>query len=115
MKWRVVVGRQDLLGAIKRAAIVARAEASKLIFRTGDGTLTITAESADLGKAHEELAANLEGGEVEIGFNAEYLTDVLAVMASDNVTWEMTGALSPAMLKGSDDPEYLYVVMPMQL
>jgi DNA polymerase-3 subunit beta len=115
MKWRVVVSRQDLLNAIKRAAIVARAEASKLIFRTGDGTLTITAESADLGKAHEELAANLEGGEVEIGFNAEYLTDVLAVMESDNVVWEMTGALSPAMLKGSDDPDYLYVVMPMQL
>lgn len=115
MKWRVVVGRQDLLGSIKRAAIVARAEASKLIFRTGDGTLTITAESADLGKAHEELPANLEGGEVEIGFNAEYLTDVLAVMESDNIIWEMTGALSPAMIKGSDDPDYLYVVMPMQL
>jgi DNA polymerase-3 subunit beta len=114
-KWRVVVNRQDLLGAIKRAAIVARAEASKLVFRTGEGTLTITAESADLGKAHEELPANLEGGELEIGFNAEYLTDVLAVMASDNVMWEMTGALSPAMIKGSDDPEYLYVVMPMQL
>jgi DNA polymerase-3 subunit beta len=115
MKWRVVVSRQDLLGSIKRAAIVARVEASKLIFRTGEGTLTITAESADLGKAHEELPANLEGGEVEIGFNAEYLTDVLAVMESDNVIWEMTGALSPAMLKGSDDPDYLYVVMPMQL
>lgn len=114
-KWRLVVNRQDLLGSIRRAAIVARAEASKLIFRTGNGALTISAESADLGKAHEELPANLEGGELEIGFNAEYLTDVLAVMESDTVTWEITGALSPAMMKGSDDPEYLYVVMPMQL
>ncbi len=114
-KWRVVVSRQDLLAAIKRAAIVARSEASKLIFRTGDGTLFISAESADLGRAHEELAANLEGEELEIGFNAEYLTDVLAVMSSDNIVWELTGALSPGMIKGSDDPDYLYVVMPMQL
>jgi len=114
-KWRVVVSRPDLLAAIKRAAIVARTEASKLIFRTGEGTLFITAESADLGKAHEELAANIEGEEVEIGFNAEYLTDVLAVMESDNVLWELTGPLSPGMIKGSSDPDYLYVVMPMQL
>ncbi len=114
-KWRIAVNRQDLLGAIKRAAIVARTEASKLIFRTGDGTLFISAESADLGKAHEEVAANLEGDEVELGFNAEYLTDVLAVMQSDVVVWEITGPLSPGMIKGSDDPDYLYVVMPMQL
>ncbi len=60
-KWRIAVNRQDLLGAIKRAAIVARTEASKLIFRTGEGTLFISAESADLGKAHEEVPANLEG------------------------------------------------------
>jgi DNA polymerase III subunit beta len=114
-KWRVVVGRQELLASIKRAAIVARAEASKLIFRTGDGVLTISAESADLGRAHEEIPANLEGGDLEIGFNAEYLTDVLSVLEADNIVWELTGPLSPAMMKSSADPEYIYVVMPMQL
>jgi DNA polymerase III sliding clamp (beta) subunit (PCNA family) len=29
--------------------------------------------------------------------------------------WELTGPLSPAMMKSSADPEYIYVVMPMQL
>ncbi len=115
VRWRIVVNRQDLLGAIKRAAIVARTEASKLIFRTGEGSLKISAESADLGKAYEELPANLEGEELEIGFNAEYLTDALAVMESDNVVWELTGALSPGLLKEANNPDYLYVVMPMQL
>jgi DNA polymerase-3 subunit beta len=114
-RWRIVVGRQELLAAIRRAAIMARAEASKLIFRTSDGSLKISAESADLGKAYEELPANIEGGELEIGFNAEYLTDVLSVLESENVTWELTGPLSPGMIKASDDPDYLYVVMPMQL
>ncbi len=114
-RWRVVVGRQELLAAIRRAAIMARAEASKLIFRTGDGSLKISAESADLGKAYEELPANIEGGELEIGFNAEYLTDVLSVLESENVTWELTGPLSPGIIRASDDPDYLYVVMPMQL
>ena len=109
------MNREDLEGAIRRAAIVARAEASKLVFRTQDGSLLITAESGDVGQAHEELAATLEGEDVEIAFNAEYLTDVLGVMGSEAVVWELTGPLSPGLLKGADDPDYLYVVMPMQL
>ena len=111
----ILVNREDLLGAIKRAAIVARAEASKLIFRTQNGMLTITAESGDVGRAHEELAVQVEGEDVEIAFNAEYLADVLGVMASETVVCQLTGPLSSGLLKGSDDPDYLYVVMPMQL
>jgi DNA polymerase-3 subunit beta len=111
----IQVRRDDLLGAIKRAAIVARAEASKLVFRTREGVLTISAESGDVGRAHEELAATVEGEEIEIAFNAEYLTDVLGVMQSDTVIWHFTGPLSSGLLKAADDPDYLYVVMPMQL
>jgi len=111
----VEVAREDLLAAIKRAAIVARAEASKLVFRMQEGTLTISAESGDVGRAHEELAATVEGENIEIAFSAEYLTDVLGVMESDSVLWQFTGPLSSGLLKAADDPDYLYVVMPMQL
>jgi len=111
----VQVSREDLLAAIKRAAIVARAEASKLVFRAQEGVLTIIAESGDVGRAHEELAATVEGEEIEIAFNAEYLTDVLGVMEADTVIWQFTGPLSSGVLKPADDPDYLYVVMPMQL
>ena len=112
---RIKVDREDLQGAIRRAAIVARAEASKLVFRTQEGVLTITAESGDVGRAKEELAAEVEGEEIEIAFNAEYLSDVLGVIGSEAVVWELTGSLSQGLLKGADDPDYLYVVMPMQL
>ncbi len=111
----ITVNREALLGAIKRAAIVARAEASKLVFRAQEDSLTITAESGDVGRAHEELAATVEGEEAEIAFNAEYLNDVLAVIESDQVVWQLAGPLSSGVLKGMDDPDYLYVVMPMQL
>jgi len=112
---RVTVNREDLLGAIRRAAIVARAEASKLMFRAEEGTLTISAESGDVGRAHEELPAMLEGEAIEIAFNAEYLTDALGVMDSESVVWHLTSPESPGLLKRTDDPEYVYVVMPMRL
>lgn len=115
VKQTIRVNREDMLGAIKRAAIVARAEASKLVFGTEEGTLTITAESADLGRAREELPATLEGEGMEVAFNAGYLIDVLAAMESEEVIWQLSGPLSVALLKGADDPEYLYVVAAMQV
>jgi DNA polymerase-3 subunit beta len=111
----ITVDRNDLLGAIKRAAIVARAEASKLLFRAADGTLTISAESGDVGRAHEELPVTLDGAEIEISFNSEYLVDALGVMESESVVWHLSGAESPGLMRRSDDPDYIYVVMPMRM
>lgn len=110
----ITVNREALLGAIKRAAIMARAEASKLVFMAEGETLTIRAESGDVGKAHEELAARIEGEGMTIAFNAEYLTDALSVMDSEEVVWHLGGPLSTALVKGSEDPDYLYMVAPMQ-
>ena len=67
--------------------------------------LTITAESGDVGRGHEELAATVSGDDIEIAFNADYLEDVLGVIQSDQVVWQLSGPLSSGLLKGVDDPE----------
>ena len=107
--------RVDLLTALRRAHIMARAEASKLIFRTQDGLLTIKAESPELGMAYEEIEARLQGEAVEIAFNAEYLIQALSVMEAEEVEFGLSGAFNPGVLKPSGDPGYLYMVMPMQM
>jgi len=110
----ITVNREALLGAIKRAALVARAEASKLVFVAEGEGLTIQAESGDVGKAREELGAKIEGEGMTIAFNAEYLMDALGVMDSEEVVWHLGGPLTTALLKGAEDPDYLYMVAPMQ-
>lgn len=114
---RISANREELLSAIRRAAIVARAEANKLIFRPGGngGSLVITAESGEVGKAHEEVAINLEGEAVEIAFNAQYLMDALSVMDSEAVEIGLGGPLNPGLIKPAGATDCLYVVMPMQI
>jgi DNA polymerase-3 subunit beta len=107
--------REDLLQAVRRAAIVARAEANKLVFKVEGGSLQIRAESSDLGDALEELPVELEGAGLEMAFNAEYLIDALGAMESDTVSLELSGPLNPALLKGSEDPGFLCIIMPMQI
>jgi len=107
--------RGELLAALRRADIVARAEADKVILRLQPGRLLVEAESAEVGRAHEEVPIELEGEQTEIAFNAQYLIDALDVISEERVQIDLTGPLSPGVLKPVGESAYLYIIMPMQL
>lgn len=111
--------REPLAAAVKRAAIVARDSASRVVLRTTeDGDkLTITAESGNVGNAYEEVEVALtgDGSPVEIAFNAKYLSDVLNVLDGEGLHIELTEPLRPGVVKPTDDADYLCVLMPMQV
>lgn len=107
--------RHELLAALRRADIVARTEADKVILRLQPSSLLIEAESAEIGRAHEEVPIELEGEQSEIAFNAQYLIEALEVIVEDQVQIDLTGPLSPGALKAVGDAPYLYIIMPMQL
>ena len=56
-----------------------------------------------------------EGDAVEIAFNAEYLQDVLGVLDTETVELGLTGPLNPGLMRADGEPDYFYVVMPMQM
>ncbi len=111
----VRVERQALLAALRRADIVARAEADKVALRIQPGALLIEAESPDVGRAREEVPIELEGEQTEIAFNAQYLIDMLEVVSQERVQLDLSGPLSPGVLKPVGDSTFLYLVMPLQL
>lgn len=111
----VVANRQQFLEAVRRASIVARAESNKIILRTSDSTLTILAETGEVGRAYEEIPISLDGDPVEIAFNAAYLQDVLGVLDTETVELGLNGPLNPGLLRADGEGDYQYVVMPMQM
>jgi len=58
-----------------------------------------------------------QGEPLKIGFNARYLTEVLAVLKSADVLLEMADDLSPGVLRGADEADqgFTAVVMPMRI
>ena len=115
----LTVERAPLASAVKRAAIVARDSASRVVLRTTeDGDrLTITAESGSVGNAYEEVEVARTGDDspVEIAFNAKYLADVLNVLDTEGLHIELTEPLRPGVIRPTDDADYLCVLMPMQV
>lgn len=112
---KLTIPADDFSSKVRRASIVARENANRLIINAVDSQLTVTAESGDVGKAYEELDIVKEGEDIEIAFNAKYLTEFLSVVGSDGVFLELTGNLNPGLMKPVGKDDYLYVLMPMQI
>lgn len=124
---RLVIPVQALLRAVRRASIVARENSNRLIFRTDEDKLVLTADSQLVGNAREEVEITREGDDVEIAFNSKYLMDVLQVMDTYNLQMELSEPLKPGIVRPLTDPtnegeeaetqeaDYLCVLMPMQI
>jgi DNA polymerase-3 subunit beta len=103
--------------AVKRAAIVARDNANRVVLETEGAQLVLSAESGTVGSAREEVEVAREGDDIQIAFNAKYLTDVLNVVDTEGVVLELTEPLRPGILRpiGDNADDYLCVLMPMQV
>ena len=120
----------ELTEAIKRVALVAdRGAQVRMSF--SDGLLQLSAGGTDgVGAAEEDLPVHFAGEPLTIAFNPTYLTDGLASLHRDRVTFGFTTASRPAVLRpaGDDDPaldgagpfpavhtDYVYLLMPVRL
>ena len=69
----------------------------------------------DAGSTQEIVKAQVEGADVEIGFNSFYVIEGLSAMESTELFFEIQGSLKPGIMKGSAEENYLYLVMPVRL
>jgi DNA polymerase-3 subunit beta len=112
---RLVCDRQELAEALARSVIIAKDDNNRVVLRTDDGSLRITAEAPDRGEVEEIVSTKLEGEDIEIAFNARYMLDMLEIVDTAEVAMELSGQLNSGALKPVGDDSYLYVLMPMQI
>jgi DNA polymerase-3 subunit beta len=109
----VALPREELLDVVRRVSVMAQRN-SPLRLRFADGELTVSAQTQDIGEAHESLPAGFSGEPLEIGFNAEFLRDGVESVAGEQVRLKLISPLRPAVLQGEAD-DFLYLIMPIRL
>ncbi len=115
-KYKIAVGRDALLAAIKRAAIFSSERYHGVKFSLAPATLTVSSTSPESGEASETIDVDFKGEEFSIGFNASYLQQALGVIPSESdVELGLSDDVSPGVLRTPADSQFTYVVMPMRL
>lgn len=112
---KLIIPVEQFHQSIKRVSIVARENDNRTVFETQNGTLIITAESGNVGRAHEEVEVLREGDDLRMAFSAKYLLDVLSVLDVEAIEAEFTGEASPALIRPQGQNNYCYVLMPMKI
>jgi DNA polymerase III subunit beta len=113
----VRMGRERLQETLRRISLVSTDKAHAVKLELSKGTLRVLSQNPDLGEAKEEVPVEYDGDALKIGFNARYLLEVLGVMKSKDVAFELADDLSPGVLRGGDEADqgFTAVVMPMRI
>jgi DNA polymerase III subunit beta len=113
---RAVLDREELLRAVRPAALIAHESANIVKLQIGaDGEPGITVSAnAEVGDHVGQVEAAVEGDGTTIAFNARYLADVLTNVDADQFALELNGPLSPGVFKPVGDERYVHVVMPVR-
>lgn len=141
---KAVFDAEEMRNAVRRVSLMSdeRTHSVRLTIRSGE--IEIGAQSSEEGEAHERVAAEYEGEEIEIGFNSQYLQDFLNVVASSGetaaaeeterevdgetvrvkesagrtrVAFEFKDGNAQTQMKIADDTsyDYKYIVMPLRI
>lgn len=113
-KVKIAIDREALLAAVKRAALLTSSDTQVIKLDILTDKILVSSRTPNVGESQEELEAKLSGKEMAIGFNPQYLIDVLKNLNDDEVFLCLTDPDKSGVVKGGSD-DYLYVIMPMQL
>lgn len=100
---------------VDRVATIATEKTRAVKIGLDHDRVTLSVTSPDNGTAAEELAAEYRSEGLEIGFNANYLKDILGQIDSDTVELHLADAGAPTLIRENDQSRALYVLMPMRV
>ncbi len=111
------IDKKSFESAVRRMAVVASDQTHRIRLKFESGRVHLNVLTPDLGEGHDELEIGYDGGELEIGFNANYLLEVLRYMPSDEVKLSFKAPERAATLEpvGDEELDYLCLVMPLRL
>jgi len=111
----LIAEREALRDAFSRASILCNEKYRGVKMKLTENLLTIHANNPEQEEAEIDLGIELDGGDLEIGFNVSYLLDVLNTMKCEKVKWTLGDSNASALIEDANDGKALYVVMPMRL
>jgi DNA polymerase-3 subunit beta len=113
-----IADKAALVSALKRMSVIASDQTHRIRLSFNAAMLKFSVQTPDLGEAQDELPVRYTGDQLDIGFNASYLLEILRYMPTDEVrlTFKAPERAATIEPEGWNDPaQYLCLVMPLRL
>ena len=107
--------REALYQAFNRIAVLSNEKFRGMRFQLEPGLLRASVNNPEQEEAEEEIEVTYDEAGFEIGFNIGYFMDALNVIRTDQVNVLFTDSNHSCLVKGVNDNQSQYVIMPMRL
>ena len=111
----VVLEKEVLVKAVKTAAIFAKDNANIVRFHFEDKTMSVSANTPQIGESKVDVDVEVDGDGGDIAFNSRFLLDFLNNVNAEKLVFEMTGSLNPGVFKIAGDDTFLHIIMPVRV
>ncbi len=110
---KVVLPTQPTLSAVKRAALLATEDSKGVKLSLNKHTLVFSSRAPETGDAQVDMTVEYDHPAIEIGFNPQFLLDVLRVLNTQDFELHLGVSDRPGLIKSGTD--FLYIIMPVNL
>jgi len=113
--------KEEFLRAVRTAAIFSQRDGQTVHLTFEDKSLTVEAQSAEIGEGREKIPASIEGDGLKIAFNAVFLKEGLEAVNDQEIIFEAKDSLSPIKLSSADqkagslDAGFFHIIMPIRI
>ncbi len=114
----LTVNVDQFTAAVRRVAILSDTFTYQIKMSLKSDSVELSSQTVDIGEARETMAAVYQGDEMDIGYNASYLLDILKNIESEEMNIYLNTPLSAGLLKPVKQPEdykLTYLLMPLRL
>jgi DNA polymerase-3 subunit beta len=111
----LTVANKALRDAVDRVSTISTEKSRAIKLALAKDRLVISAASPEAGSGTEELDASYDGTPIEIGFNARYILDTTDQIDGQDISFVLSDAASPSLVRDSADAGAVYVIMPMRV
>lgn len=106
----------DFLATINRVALIAQSTEYKVMkLSFANNQITISSVNQDIGQIDESVQATLTGEDLLIGFNCQYLLDVVKRAKENVLCLGLNSPISPLKVTEVNDDSFVYIVTPVRL
>ncbi|GHU67726.1 DNA polymerase III subunit beta [Clostridia bacterium] len=109
------VEKNELLSAVERAAMI-KSDGKNSFVRLSitDDFVRVSSRGLE-GKGKETVVCEKTGEDLEIGFDAKFLTDALKAAEDDVIEMKFNTSVSPSLVRPSEGDRYEYLILPVRL
>ena len=101
--------------AVDRISLISRSGVYNIIkLDFAENQIHITSNNPEIGNAEEYIPAEIDGPDIAIAVNAQYIIDVLKIIDTKTCRIGLNQPLSPASIQEAESDSFVYVVTPVR-